>query len=110
MPPHLISALTSASELRPLCAYEDGGAVLQKGTAAPENKQTVKGRGWEVLWKFKLHVKSGLSRYVTGVCLAGEIRRMVSSQAMSMTVFVDRTFALTMPVDHVVRQCGPCGL
>jgi len=53
------SSSISARELRLLCAYEDGGVVLRK-RAAPEGKQTVEGRGWEVLWKSKIHVESGL--------------------------------------------------
>ncbi|KAG0709338.1 WD-40 repeat-containing protein [Suillus ampliporus] len=72
---------TSARELRLLCAYEDGGVVLRKRTA-PENEQTVEGRGWEVLWKSKLHVES----------------------VMAMTVSLDCTFALTVSADHLVGR------
>lgn len=62
--PSMPSFSTSARELRLLCAYEDGGVVLWKRTA-PENTQTVEGRGWEILWKSKLHVESGLQKYDT---------------------------------------------
>jgi hypothetical protein len=58
------SSSTSAKELRLLCAYEDGSVVLRQRNV-PENKQTVEGRGWEVVWKFKLHVESGSLKYVT---------------------------------------------
>jgi hypothetical protein len=57
------SSSTSTRELRLLCAYEDGSVVLRKRTA-PENKQTIEGRGWEVVWKSKLHAESGLLKYV----------------------------------------------
>lgn len=75
------SSSTSVRELRLLCAYEDGSVVLRKRTA-PENKQTVEGRGWEVVWKSKLHVES----------------------VMAMTVSADRTFALTVSADHLVGR------
>ncbi|KAG0692069.1 hypothetical protein DFH29DRAFT_972524 [Suillus ampliporus] len=75
------SSSTSAKELRLLCAYEDGGVVLRKRTA-PEDKQTVEGRGWEVLWKAKLHVES----------------------VMAMAVSRDCTFALTVSADHLVGR------
>ncbi|KAG1718218.1 WD40-repeat-containing domain protein, partial [Suillus lakei] len=75
------SSSTSVNELRLLCAYEDGGIALRKRTA-PENKQTVEGRGWEVLWKSKLHVES----------------------VMAMAVSLDRTFALTVSADHLVGR------
>ncbi|KAG2343527.1 WD-40 repeat-containing protein [Suillus weaverae] len=72
---------TSTNELRLLCAYEDGSVVLRRRTA-PENKQTVEGRGWEVLWKSKLHVES----------------------VMAMAVSADHTFALTVSADHLVGR------
>ncbi|KAG2083532.1 WD40-repeat-containing domain protein [Suillus cothurnatus] len=75
------SSSTSTRELRLLCAYEDGSVVLRKRTA-PENKQTIEGRGWEVVWKSKLHVES----------------------VMAMTVSSDCTFALTVSADHLVGR------
>ncbi|KAG2347927.1 WD40 repeat-like protein [Suillus weaverae] len=75
------SSSTSAKELRLLCAYEDGSVVLRKQTA-PENEQTVEGRGWEVVWKSKLHVES----------------------VMAMVVSSDCTFALTVSADHLVGR------
>ena len=47
-------------ELRLLCGYEDGGVVLRRCTT-PEGKQTIEGKGWEVIWKSRLHVASGRS-------------------------------------------------
>ncbi|KAG2141807.1 WD40-repeat-containing domain protein [Suillus bovinus] len=75
------SSSTSTRELRLLCAYEDGNVVLRKRTA-PENKQTVEGRGWEVVWKSKLHVES----------------------VMAMAVSSDCTVALTVSADHLVGR------
>ncbi|KAG2366988.1 hypothetical protein BDR07DRAFT_1394535 [Suillus spraguei] len=75
------SSSMSERELRLLCAYEDGSVVLRKRTV-PENKQTVEGRGWEVVWKSKLHVES----------------------VMAMTVSSDCTFALTVSADHLVGR------
>ncbi|KAG2130863.1 WD40-repeat-containing domain protein [Suillus clintonianus] len=75
------SSSTSAKELRLLCSYENGGVVLRKRTT-PENKQTVEGRGWEVLWKSKLHVES----------------------VMAMAVSLDCSFALTVSADHLVGR------
>ncbi|KAG2037649.1 WD-40 repeat-containing protein [Suillus americanus] len=75
------SSSTSTRELCLLCAYEDGSVALRKRTA-PENKQTVEGRGWEVIWKSKLHVES----------------------VMAMTVSSDCTFALTVSADHLVGR------
>ncbi|KAG1821183.1 WD-40 repeat-containing protein [Suillus subaureus] len=60
------SSSTSARELRLLCAYEDGSVVLRKRTA-PENKPTVEGRGWEVVWKSRLHVESGSPHFALTV-------------------------------------------
>ncbi|KAF8834310.1 WD40 repeat-like protein [Paxillus ammoniavirescens] len=68
-------------ELRLLCAYEDGGVVLRKRTTS-EGTQTVEGRGWEVLWKSKLHVES----------------------VMAMAVSEDCSFALTVSADHLVGR------
>ncbi|KAG2145293.1 uncharacterized protein EDB93DRAFT_1287941 [Suillus bovinus] len=75
------SSSTSTRELRLLCAYEDGSVVLRKRTA-PENKQTVEGRGREVVWKSKLHVES----------------------VMAMAVSSDCTLALTVSADHLVGR------
>lgn len=58
------SSSTSTRELRLLCAYEDGGVVLRKRTVS-DNTKTIEGRGWEVLWKSKLHVESGSLKHET---------------------------------------------
>lgn len=60
--PPLTSPSTSKAEreLRLLCGYEDGGVVLRRCTT-PEGRQTVEGKGWEVIWKSRLHVESGPS-------------------------------------------------
>ncbi|KAI9568290.1 WD40-repeat-containing domain protein [Boletus coccyginus] len=81
------SPLTSPStsraqrELRLLCGYEDGGVVLRRCTT-PEGRQTVEGKGWEVVWKSRLHVES----------------------VMAMTVSKDCSFALTVSADHIVGR------
>ncbi|KAG2741017.1 WD40 repeat-like protein [Suillus brevipes Sb2] len=75
------SSSTSARELRLLCAYEDGSVVLRQRNA-PENKQTVEGRGWEVVWKSKLHVESVMAMAVSSSC----------------------AFALTVSADHLVGR------
>ena len=56
----LPSTSTAQRELRLLCAYEDGGVVLRRRTS-PEGKQTVGGKGWDVIWKSRLHVETGSS-------------------------------------------------
>lgn len=55
------STSTAQRELRLLCAYEDGGVVLHRRTT-PGGTQTVQGRGWDVVWKRRLHVESGALR------------------------------------------------
>ncbi|KIK95219.1 hypothetical protein PAXRUDRAFT_827218 [Paxillus rubicundulus Ve08.2h10] len=79
----LVSPSTSKAqrELRLLCAYEDGGVVLRRRTTS-EGTQTVEGRGWEVMWKSKLHVES----------------------VMAMAVSKDCSFALTVSADHLVGR------
>lgn len=58
----LMSPSTSKAqrELRLLCGYEDGGVVLRRRTT-PQDIQTVEGKGWDVIWKSRLHVESGSS-------------------------------------------------
>ncbi|KAH7884546.1 WD40-repeat-containing domain protein [Phlebopus sp. FC_14] len=68
-------------ELRLLCAYEDGGVILRRRTSA-EDKKTVEGRGWEVIWRSRLHVES----------------------VMAMVVSKDSNFALTVSADHLVGK------
>lgn len=56
----LPSTSKAERELRLLCAYEDGGVVLRRRTS-PEGRQTVEGKGWDVIWKSQLHVEAGSS-------------------------------------------------
>ncbi|KAF8440495.1 WD40-repeat-containing domain protein [Boletus edulis BED1] len=79
----LTSPSTSKAQREPrlLCGYEDGGVVLRRRTA-PEGVQTVEGKGWEVVWKSRLHVES----------------------VMAMAVSKDCSFALTVSADHIVGR------
>ena len=52
------STSTAPRELRLLCAYEDGGVTLHRCLALP-GVQTVQGKGWEMIWRSKLHIESG---------------------------------------------------
>ena len=58
----LTSTSTSKAQrdLRLLCGYEDGGVVLHRRTTFGD-AQTVEGKGWDVIWKSRLHVESGSS-------------------------------------------------
>ncbi|KAF8551384.1 WD40 repeat-like protein [Imleria badia] len=75
------STSTAQRELRLLCGYEDGGVVLRRRTT-PQDRQTVEGKGWEVIWKNRLHVES----------------------VMAMAVSKDCSFALTVSADHLVGR------
>ncbi|KAN0092896.1 WD40-repeat-containing domain protein [Tylopilus felleus] len=79
----LMSPSTSKAqrELRLLCGYEDGGVVLRRRTT-PQDIQTVEGKGWDVIWKNRLHVES----------------------VMAMAVSKDCSFALTVSADHLVGR------
>ncbi|KAF9236702.1 WD40-repeat-containing domain protein [Melanogaster broomeanus] len=88
--PSLPSTSAAQRELRLLCAYEDGGVVLRRRITA-ESTQTVGGRGWEVVWKSKLHVEASLN----------EIVRVA---VMAMAVSKDCGFALTVSADHLVAR------
>ncbi|KIJ67111.1 hypothetical protein HYDPIDRAFT_109119 [Hydnomerulius pinastri MD-312] len=77
----LPSTSSAQRDLRLLCSYEDGGVVLRRRTT-PENTQTVEGRGWEVIWKSKVHVES----------------------VMAMAVSNDSSFALTVSADHLIGR------
>jgi len=75
------SSSTAQRELRLLCAYEDGGVVLRRRTSH-EGTQTIESKGWEVVWKSRLHVES----------------------VMAMAVSKDHSFALTVSADHLVGR------
>ncbi|KAL4064499.1 WD40-repeat-containing domain protein [Scleroderma yunnanense] len=83
----LPSTSTVPMELRLLCAYEDGGVILHR-RVAPSGTQTIEGKGWEAIWRCKLHVES----------------------VMAMVVSKDSRFALTVSADHLVGKydltCG----
>ncbi|KAF7327568.1 WD40 repeat-containing protein [Mycena kentingensis (nom. inval.)] len=81
------SSSSSGGELRLLCAYEDGGVVLRRfvgsGThVGPEQEISIEGRGWDVIWRHKLHVES----------------------IMAMRVSRDNSFALTVSADNLVGK------
>ncbi|EIW84057.1 WD-40 repeat-containing protein [Coniophora puteana RWD-64-598 SS2] len=87
-PPEEAEISTSSAPLHLLCGYEDGGLVLRRRTAQAEaeaeedGRQTVQGRGWEVVWRNKVHVES----------------------VMSMAVSRDGTFALSVSADHLIGR------
>ncbi|KAJ7659938.1 WD40-repeat-containing domain protein [Mycena rosella] len=85
---HLFRAGSSASsssvhesELRLLCAYEDGSVVLRR-FAGEAGASSMEGRGWDVVWRSKLHVEA----------------------IMAMRVSRDNRLALTVSADHVVGR------
>ena len=87
-------------ELRLLCGYEDGGVVLRRRTT-PQDKQTVEGKGWDVIWKSRLHVESGSSPNTNVIStFFTNPRRLV----MAMAVSKDCSFALTVSTDHIVGR------
>ncbi|KAL1744455.1 WD40-repeat-containing domain protein [Schizophyllum fasciatum] len=70
-----------SSELRLLCAYENGGVTLRRCTR-PFGEKTVEGKGWEVIWTSKVHVES----------------------IMAMSVTRNSSVALTVSADHLVGR------
>ncbi|KAI6154710.1 WD40-repeat-containing domain protein [Pisolithus tinctorius] len=78
---HLQSTSVANGELCLLCAYEDGGVVLHR-RMVPEGTQTIEGRGWEIMWRSKLHVES----------------------VMAMVVAKDNSFALTVSADNLIGK------
>jgi hypothetical protein len=50
----------NSDELRLLCGYEYGGAILRR-YARPDKEKSVEGAGWEIVWVVKLHVESSTS-------------------------------------------------
>lgn len=46
------------SQLRLLCAYENGSVTLC-GYQHDEHRPSIEGLGWDTLWSVKLHVESG---------------------------------------------------
>ncbi|KAJ7158839.1 WD40-repeat-containing domain protein [Mycena filopes] len=72
-----------AGELRLLAAYEDGSVTLRRFVGSAESPETsIEGRGWEIVWKCKLHVEA----------------------IMSMRVSRDNRLALTVSADHLVGR------
>ncbi|KAI6108321.1 WD40-repeat-containing domain protein [Pisolithus sp. B1] len=78
---HLPSHAVANGTLNLLCAYEDGGVILYR-RIAPEGTQTIEGRGWEMIWRSKLHMES----------------------VMAMAVARDGSFALTVSADNLVGK------
>lgn len=50
------SSSRDTSELRILCAYENGSVALRRFVG--EKKTSVEGKGWEAIWTVKLHVEA----------------------------------------------------
>ncbi|KAK7033020.1 WD40 repeat-containing protein [Favolaschia claudopus] len=81
--PPLEGSASQVGELRLLCAYEDGSVALRRFVGTVEKPTTsVEGRGWEVIWKCKLHVEA----------------------IMAMRVSLDNQLALTVSADHIVGR------
>jgi hypothetical protein len=60
--PPLEGSSSQAGELRLVCAYEDGSVVLRRFVGSAAHPETsIEGRGWEVIWKCKLHVEASAS-------------------------------------------------
>ncbi|KII85233.1 hypothetical protein PLICRDRAFT_116623 [Plicaturopsis crispa FD-325 SS-3] len=72
---------SSSSELRLICAYEDGGVALWRFSKA-DKETSVEGVGWETVWRTKLHVES----------------------IMAMAVARDHKLALTVSADHLIGR------
>ncbi|KAF8206583.1 WD-40 repeat-containing protein [Mycena galopus ATCC 62051] len=68
-------------ELRLLGAYEDGSVALRRFVDST-GQTSVEGRGWEIVWKYKLHVEA----------------------IMAMRVSRDNRLALTVSADHLVGR------
>ncbi|KAF7312232.1 WD40 repeat-containing protein [Mycena indigotica] len=86
-PPPIEGSSEDQGELRLVTAYEDGSVTLRRfvgnGThTGPDIETSIEGRGWEVIWRHKLHVES----------------------IMAMRVSRDNTFALTVSADHIVGR------
>ncbi|KAJ7637684.1 WD-40 repeat-containing protein [Mycena polygramma] len=79
-PPPLEGPSARAGELRLVCAYEDGSVALRRFVGSAET--SIEGRGWEVIWKCKLHVEA----------------------IMAMRVSRDNRLALTVSADHLVGR------
>ncbi|KAF9532526.1 WD40-repeat-containing domain protein [Crepidotus variabilis] len=73
------SSSSMTGNLRLLAAYENGSVVLREYTRSSKD-MSVEGRGWDVIWKFKLHVET----------------------IMAMKVSRVNYFALTVSADHII--------
>ncbi|CAL1716304.1 unnamed protein product [Somion occarium] len=69
------------TQLRLLCAYENGGVTLRAFTRT-DKETSVEGIGWDVIWSSKLHVES----------------------VMAMAVSRDNALALTVSADHLIGR------
>ncbi|KAF8623672.1 hypothetical protein AX17_007370 [Amanita inopinata Kibby_2008] len=69
------------TDLRLLCAYENGSVILRKYTR-PGKLKSVEGAGWETIWNIKRHAES----------------------VMAMRVSRTNDFALTVSADHIVGK------
>nr|GAT60869.1 WD40 repeat-containing protein [Mycena chlorophos] len=81
--PPVEGSSSDAGQLRLVCAYEDGSVSLRRFVGSGTSLETsIEGRGWEVIWRTKLHVES----------------------IMAMRVARDNSFALTVSADHIVGR------
>ncbi|KAG2017870.1 hypothetical protein CC2G_007337 [Coprinopsis cinerea AmutBmut pab1-1] len=76
-----ISSSPPTSDLRLLCAYENGSVTLRRYTRTGQTT-SIEGQGWETIWTTKSHVET----------------------IMSMAVSKNNAFALTTSADHLVNR------
>ncbi|KIP11199.1 hypothetical protein PHLGIDRAFT_100170 [Phlebiopsis gigantea 11061_1 CR5-6] len=75
------SSRRDQSQLRLLCAYENGSVTL-RGCQHDGSHPSIEGLGWDTLWSVKLHVES----------------------VMAMAVSRTNNLALTVSADHIVGR------
>ncbi|KAI0926060.1 hypothetical protein AcV5_008624 [Taiwanofungus camphoratus] len=75
------SHISGRTQLRLLCAYENGSMTMWAYTRT-DKETSVEGVGWESLWTVRLHVES----------------------VMGMAVSRDMKFALTVSADHLIGR------
>ena len=84
------------TNLRLLCAYENGSVILWKYTRK-EKVKSVQGAGWEMIWNVKLHAESGARSLLM-------VYKVLMIIVMAMRVSKSNSFALTVSVDHLVGR------
>jgi len=76
---HAHPNLPDRTQLRLLCAYENG-SVTMFGYTRKDRETSVEGIGWDTIWSIRTHLES----------------------VMAMTVSRDHTFVLTVSADHLI--------